>query len=407
VDKWPTIFLVVPRTLRAIFIGARRRLDAPKIAQDSAADRNVLSTTIAKWLIPSVSALFVVVGYVVQAAHESMLGLDLGTASASTYLASAAVFLRDVLTAIVDALGGLRIPKFDGYEVGLIVSFIVVAAFLGLWKRHIRGVLLVFLILAPVVAKFVILDWPLVRIENALVSEGPTGQDSTSAAPLENRLQALANRAGPEKFAAQRALALWSAMLCSRVSQDLLTRSGENRTKISCKGDEGENRFEIASVFLAHTISSVLLILIVVSALRRKISSEISVVAILVLTYSLMWPYAYGKLLKTTFYEFGHLVLRSSMDDVSNMGSTGGSKPTAVESQGRRKNGIVLSRASGSTKILVAISGTCPRGKKQWDSVKLWSVNDSEIAAIREIYRVDVIAWKTLKEKPCPVRKAL
>jgi hypothetical protein len=59
-----------------------------------------LAATIAKWLIPSVSAIFIVVGYVVVQAQQNLLGVDLDNGGTSGYIIATAGFLRDICTFI-------------------------------------------------------------------------------------------------------------------------------------------------------------------------------------------------------------------------------------------------------------------------------------------------------------------
>jgi len=126
------------------------------------------------------------------------------------------------------------------------------------------------------------------------------------------------------------------------VSSDALRKAGAALGK--CQGDEQANRMKVESAFLAHSLLSSLLLIVSVQAFRRATGTWVAVAAVLALLYVLTWPYAYGKLHKSTHYEYG------------------------VKSQ----------------------------------EVKLWEIPNSEIMAIKEIYQEDVIAWKTLQAQPCP-----
>ena len=84
--------------------------DAKAVRWDSPA-------SVFKWLVPSFAVLFLLVGYVVHSAHQSLLGFptsDSERFEETAFSADAADFLRDLLTTIgqfaFDDVPALKLP---------------------------------------------------------------------------------------------------------------------------------------------------------------------------------------------------------------------------------------------------------------------------------------------------------
>jgi hypothetical protein len=156
--------------------------------------------------------------------------------------------------------------------------------------------------------------------------------------------------------------------------------------------------------FLAQSLATMLLVFTCAYALRRTSSAFVATIALVGFLYALMWPYAYGKLMKTTAFEYGLVLFKSPPVEVAprmDRGEEAGHAPQPAVT--RTEHAIVLSRGSGGANFLVVKESDCPGdGKTRRAAVKLWAVPLSEIVAIREIYREDVITWRVLSERPCP-----
>src|ERR1700683_4033991 len=77
---------------------------------DQGSSGEIVTSAIAKWLIPSVTVLFVVVGYIAQTAQEGLLGLGLMDSDPNKYISSAADFFLGLIKiptdTILDILSG-------------------------------------------------------------------------------------------------------------------------------------------------------------------------------------------------------------------------------------------------------------------------------------------------------------
>jgi len=366
----------------------------------AAAPGEVVAAAIAKWLVPSVSALFIVSGYAVVSAHQGFLGIENEGAGTSDYIAAAASFLRDLLTilpeSLLDALTWTRIPKFDILQtIFILVLFLACFALALTCRRSLRaGWFAVSALVALIFFKFILLDAPLTRIENVLVGSGTGQVEAKNTVPIETILASSAQRKGLDGFISKRALTLWFNMVCSRVSAQALGRYG--KPKATCRYGQNESEFKVRSEFIAHSMASMLLLAMSIQVLRKARTPGVAMASLLTLGYVFTWPYAYGKLVKSTYYEYGAVLFGSSLADFD----------TPPDPEARIKHAIVVLHDSNSSKLLVVKTGKndCPRGANSQE-VKLWKIPNSQIVAIREIYREDVITWKILQERPCPQQK--
>jgi hypothetical protein len=375
------------------------------------------AAAIAKWLVPSISALFITVGYVVISAHQNLLGIESQTFSTSDCIVNASVFLYDLFTLLPDAALGIvtlaHLPSFDITEICLLAAallFSVMLTVIGKDKFHInnsnfRQYLLVFIILSLVFSKFIILDAPLSIVENVLTNEGSRSNNESKFIPIEKRLENSRHGGWLDKIVSQRALRIWTVMVCSRVSYDMLKLNKNPVAQCTC--NEHTSNHIVQSEFIAHSILSILLLAISLQILRRTNRHNVAVIAILVSAYTFTWPYAYGKLVKATNYKYGQIIfksgLTSSVSALSNK-STAASLPSAMT-----EHAIIFESGATTCKLLVMKESSCPvlnnspsEFQAKMQEAKLWEIPNSEITAIKEIYWEDVIAWKIRNEKACP-----
>jgi hypothetical protein len=370
---------------------------------DNSADNVALgrkvAAAIAKWLVPSVSALFVLIGYAVVSAHQDFLGIQSDITGASIYISAASSFLRDLLTILPDSLLGIltlaNFPKLDWAQLSFVLSLSVTCIALTLTGRRSATIDLgwapAFLLFIFIFLKFILLDAPLANVDNVLVSSGTGSGEATNAIPIESELATSIEQKGVEGFISQRALNLWSDIVCSRVSAAILQRKAQPR--ITCRYEQDESKVKVQSEFIAHSIAAILLLILSAQVLRRAHTTGVAVFALLTMGYVLTWPYAYGKLIKSTYYEYGAALLGPALTDAA----------TPLASEERTKYGMVIFHDSNSAKLLIVKKGkgVCTRGASNQE-VKLWKIQNSQVLAIREIYREDVITWKLLQEQPCP-----
>lgn len=177
------------------------------------------SSMVAKWLIPSVSALFVIVGYVVQMAQQALLGIGAEGWDQGGYVGQASGFFRDLVTRVADVVVQLfsagQVP-LHGHFADLAVATLVVV--LVIWAppglRRWRPVLLPALLLVLLVAKFLTMDAPLSQVENVVLGAGRVqavaNRQASAGRSLLQRLQKQASLHGPEAGFARRAEQIWS-----------------------------------------------------------------------------------------------------------------------------------------------------------------------------------------------------
>jgi len=367
-------------------------------AQEARAPTRAIAAAIAKWLIPSISALFVAVGYVIVSAHQNLLGIDYN-ASTSDYIVNASGFLYDLCTILPDSL----IETISSHRTASLAA--VVAGGLLWWgcrylrlecSRVFHEDAFLFILILVVLAKFVVLDAPLARIENVLHESFKSGNND-SPIPVEKRLKDPLCGEWLDNIIYKKALSLWTAMVCSRVSSYPAVVEGQQEY---IRGQD-PSKMNLRGEFLAHSALSMVILALSLSVLRRTENRHKSTVAILASAYVLTWPYAYGKLEKSTSFRYGQIAFNKSS-----------AIPTSACSYGDNvTNAMVLDSGPTTTKFLVIKCSRCStqvavlqpdQGSTIKKEVKLWEVPNSEIAAIREIYWEDVIAWKTRNETSCP-----
>jgi hypothetical protein len=402
----------VPKWIKRIFRPRRQKGLEPEKKPPTG---QTIAAVVAKWLVPSISALFITVGYVIVSAHKNLLGVESNGFETSEYLANASVFIYDLFTILPGAvLGTLTWAHPPSFEIVvlclLVVALSATLIFLGMYKRndykyghtfnqYICAVLLVGLVFS----KFIILDAPLASIGNVLSHE----------VSIEKRLKTDKNQPWLDSFIAERAFRLWSEMVCSRISDPMLNYV--KNSPVPCLRDELKSQEGIRSEFLAHSLLSILILLLSISVLRTTCKKDIAVIAFLTAAYTLTWPYAYGKLEKKTNYRYGQVIFKSVIMPSSS--TTSLAVPAALTDKagiasmydGKIEHAIILESRSSTSNILVIKGSACPvqsdssiQSEAKRQEVKLWEIPNSEIVAVKEIYLQDVITWKILNERSCP-----
>lgn len=359
-----------------------------------------LSATIAKWLVPSATVLFGVIGYVIQNAQSELLGLPTDSDKPS-YFSSAADFLRDIVTIAVDCLIGLlhlQLPMAGHFWILLPATLLTAAVLGGSWWSGIaarwRGRAVLAVLGCVLAWKFIALDAPLSKVSNVII-----GLDQSGNAPEESgslgqtftqRLAASGHGSVIEAHLAERAKFLYDEVICSRISADAAQLHTDFRDSAVCRRGQPKNRDGIRGEFISQLWATGLIALLAVALLRLPASSRIGpTMAIIALGYSLTVPYAYGKLMKSTYFDFGLLHLA---------GDTAAT-PKAY-------GALVLSRGSAGANLLIATEHGCSNSPESGWTTTMSSISASQIVSIEQIYRQDVITWSVLNEHDCPVLAA-
>lgn len=355
-----------------------------------------LSSTVAKWLIPSVSALFVVVGYVVQAAQQTLLGIGAEGWDQGGYVGQASSFFRDLVTRVADVtvqlLSDGQVPlrgHFADLAVATLVAVLVMWAPLGL--RLWRPVLLPALLLTLLVAKFLAMDAPLAQVQNVVLGADrvqPMSALPSTGRSLLDRLEQQAGLQGPEGAIARRAEQLWSLILCSRVNAAALQRPDLQRLP-ACQQSQQDNRNALTGEFTAQLWAGALLVALALALLRSASGAGVALGA-LALAYTLSVPHAYGKLMKSTYYDYGLVRLAPTL-----------AAARGSDAEAGQVYALLVARTAASTSALVVERGTCGNGAP-YSAVQLSSFSPSQVLSVDQIYREDVITWATLRERPCP-----
>jgi hypothetical protein len=389
--------------------------------------KNSLAANMAKWLIPSSALLFGLVGYIVQTAQEELLGLASPMGATNNYFAGASDFFRDTLVLLVDGLINLvdgRGVSFASLSGWLILASLVTAMILfgsacaKLVIREPTGRVLISraeacatyvataMIIVIIIWKFLLLDAPLAQVKGTILESGqlpvsgviydrPAEGRVTVNKPFTDRLSPRGTTIKSDKLIDQtsiptRALSIWSAIVCSRIGQypdfyNGLDNSGH------CAADEAANQKELDGLFAVELWSTALIVALALGILKSPSSRTTRVtLAILAIGYSLALPYAYGKLKRSTYFDYGLVKLVTPL-----AGSYGISKDGGLYA-------LIVSRTSaGADLLVVGRSPPCRDGQPWNQSVQLASVSASDLISVEEIYRQDVITWAMLQQRSC------
>lgn len=359
---------------------------------------NELSKSVAKWLIPSFGVLFALVGYVVHAAHRSLLGFPAGAdgAPAGGYATDAADFLRYVLTLVGDevvAFASFRGVPLGGHGLTVALCGLAAAAAIGYamskhgradTRRAAQALGIVLLVLLS--TKFVNFDAPLMRIENVIVGVGvDTALRAEQAMTQPFSIRVTETRAGlVDTFISGRATEVWRLLVCSRIGVPVANNPEFGGTQ-SCKGGTDSNKRLLRGEFNVQLLFGLMIALCGAMLLRLRAAAG-TAAALLAFAYLLTVPYAYGKLVKSV--DFVYALVRFAPESL----------------RGQVKKGevyaFVVSRTSSDATLLEAIPEECSIGDST--VLRFSSLPMSKVAAIEQIYLRDVFTWAVLKQRACP-----
>jgi hypothetical protein len=390
-----------------------------KLTQPNKSDADLeRSIAIAKWLIPSFTALYLLVGFVAAQGHFSLLGFNPGLLASTSYTSVTIDFIRESLAVIVNSWNPWRSLLTEPWLLAVVLPALAIAsltfllpAAAGVRQEHNVGVsetgavrrlvarafrwmplhlnlrFLTWLLLAVVCTKIVLLDAPLFKLEGALIDLAETTIPGSAAFPLSARLER--DSEGLQGALAKQSSFLWRQLACVRTGRQAVLTLSFNSA--ACEEDRTRYADRIDAEYLANLLSVAAVALISLVILRRAGARTSSVfVAWLCLFSCLTLPYAYGKLRHSTEYEFGEIALKTALD----LGKGG------KESEVRTLKGFAFIREGSVTTVATLQSVPCPKPTGAYKTeVRLWRISNSEIHWQREIYREDILRWKLLKER--------
>lgn len=344
----------------------------------------------AKWLVPSVAGLFAVVGYVVRSAHTSLLGNGIELADGSNYAAAAADFFYDMpalaANLVLDGAGSTwsdgGAATLGGHGIALGVSALVVSsvwwlprlsARLGRPLPKIARLFAPAMLMLALVSRFVWFDLPLARIENVLLA----GNDGERASP--GWQPVCIGTSSVDRLICRRTQTLWLHIACSRDPAQL----AGTKSTVDCKGFTNRDRRLVEGEFAARILACAG-IAFLAWRVGRSGSRRQSALALLAGLSMLSLPYAYGKLLRPTTFEYGRIELSTTLAQAISPGS---SAPLGI-------NAIVLAKKPSAIDLLVEGKGKCVGSTSTYVVTQVWTVPNAQVLSVREIFRLDAIGWK-------------
>jgi hypothetical protein len=377
---------------------------------------------VAKWLVPSVGALFVVIGFIAQTAQDSLLGLGLSHPGSDTYISAGADFFLVLISTVVNAFESavsFHAVSFDGFFWWLLVLSVLAALVFRRSSRGASATAALLLLVVLLLGKFLMFDAPLLTIHDVVLRSPPTAQKKLSF------VESL--RQGTEPLVRTRAKSLKEEILCSRVKDGLPPNAA-----IACTTFTTAPQYARAlnGEFLDQIWATALIVLTGAAVLRTAHRSHTaSGAAVLALLYVLMLPYAYGKLQRYALFNVGQVVISSDLarhlvtePDLALPKPVPDAQPIAPQSmmalpappppapapQDATQNlgVLILSRDSAIVDVLVVRSAGCGGGG-QSQRIARSTFAAGQVLAVEELYQDDVVAWTARQDHACPRGSAL
>jgi hypothetical protein len=374
------------------------------------------SGLLAKWLIPSVAVLFAVIGYVVQSGQESLLGVESASWEGTAYLNSAADFLREsVIRLLAWPTTWLSHPLLH-HPVLLLYALIVVAAsvaatFSKRLRKHFASrdalaaaaLTAALAIASVVVLKFLLMDAPLLKIEN-LVSSGDgacwalVARPDGTAPSCDEKLRAR----GAEAWVWNEAAEIVGEIVCSRVNDTTASELPKPIAKSqACSRGIDENKAVLADEFLCNLVLEIITITGALAVLwRASHNFGATAVCLLILFYGLTAPYAYGKIGMTQLFNFGDARISKDLWD-----SYKAEDPAIVTDKGWLK-GVILHKDESGASILAMRTTECHptmsgQGRPSAHRASLSFITSTQLMSFDEIYKVDLVTWLATQQRSC------
>lgn len=366
----------------------------PPTEEDSRGFLGVL----AKWFLPSATAIFIVVGFLATTAQHQLIGLADPPIEGIRYVLSAADFFGSVVTILsqwfVEWAHG-RPVSFAGHGLLLAGATVLAAASIfvpprsgRLRRRH--SFFLAATLLVVLGVKFLSFDAPLAQVDHLVLARAdvprPVGDtlQSGDAKTFVDRLRA--------QDASGRVRELTAAIVCSRIGAGAVRASGASDAAALCR-DEDQARYQSDAngEFAAQLWAAALIAWLALALLRASRSSLPATLAMLGLAYLLTLPYAFGKLEKSTYFDYGLIRVAESLSKVAGQEAT------------TRRYGLIIDRSPTGARLLEISPIPCSNDPKNSAAlVTVSAISPTQILSIEQIYRQDVLTWAILNRRNCP-----
>lgn len=360
-----------------------------------------------KWLIPSATALFAVVGYIVQTAHEDVLGVGSLAHSTSTYVQAAALFFRDIVSLPIDVMlggGGAALARQSpmlAFTLTMLALLVVTTyvprlpAWLVRWAAP-------FVICVLLAVKFVNFDAPLTLVHDLVL-----GSDTVQVRVVEptDPIESPPGQKGwLFSYEAGQANRLAYAIVCShlgdgaRSNQRALAGKARDLGSNDCDPDRaaqsaGSARATFCVLLLMQLVITWAAIMIIRSP--QQPSHRRHLIAVFALIYGLTIPYAYGKLLRSTSFEIGKIALSHSLGMADGVESA---------DMADRVRGLVVGQDGSGTRVLTTIPDQPCKGRSDMSSrrIVMLSLSPSQVISVGQIESRDIFEWSFASATRCP-----
>ena len=384
----------IPQPTSPVLAGALRhrsrplRTHTPESREDGDGGLGIL-----KWLIPSIGALCAIIGFVVESAHQSLLGLDFGDLGVRQYAWSAAQFFREILSSFLTAwfLPDFFVPAINSELILLTVSLLVLVVIaLRNWlllPSPLRSAKLALGVLILISGwSFWTVELPATRIENLL---------GRGANDIERTLKPRVHASDIELSLLARSAALYELIACERNSS-----KKNDELKLKCTTDRNY-RTDAIKLFMISVGLGFSFAAIALMVWRRLDFPAVALVLAPLTFYQLLAPaYLYGKFIKPTIYDSVLVQLKTSVALVPKLPPSHKPKDTGQTSNDRLLTAIVLTKDDRLLTLYVNQLLECSGYQPIYEWV-LWRIAIGEVVLVREIVSLDVLSER-MKQVTCP-----
>lgn len=241
-----------------------------------------------------------------------------------------------------------------------------------------------------IAVKFLALDVALARVTNVVVGD-PEKIDFTTGKPLPLGAQ---NGTWTASRVDGYATSLGNSIRCSRVNPDMAKLNAALQAAPECALGKQYNANRLIGTYNAHLAMMALIFIAAGMVLHFRPGRIERMLALLGILYGLSIPYAYGKLIDSTFFDFGVVHLTPTVP-------VEGAGPAPTQ-----QSAVILARGSGGASLLILQRNECP-GSDPKDPTRnaliarRW-IAQSGFASIEQIYSTDVIKWAVSNARSCP-----
>jgi hypothetical protein len=378
------------------------------------------------WLIPSAAVVFAAIGYIAQAGQQSLLGVETADRNNEAYINTAADFFRDSVMRLLDLPTALSRHPLLNHPVLLSLTLVMiggsVAALLraNFRKRYGASAIVTSVACAialAVILKFLMLDAPLLRIQDLVSNGNSCWSLAVQGAHAPANCPEVAAATGPDLWIWQEAGEIMGEMVCSRVIdvpekrfRPLIAQSAAcTRPVNEMQGKSATldaNKTVLADEFLCALLLEVITIAGAVILLGHSKNNRAAIaVSLLAILYGLTTPYAYGKVGLTPLFNFGEARISDDLED-----SYGLEKPSIVNFAGDATSrgwvaGTMLHKDGAGISLLTIRRWNCPAhgGVIQTQNrASLSYIPQPQLLSFDQIRQDDLITWLINNQTTCP-----